>query len=419
MTPEATVRIQRGVARAAALATTALAVLIGRIEGFREGFTDEKVYRLLARNLLDNQFYGYAPGKAVAYRAPGYPFFDAGIRLLNDSQASVRVAQALLAGATVALAAQVAGRVFGELAAAATAVLLLAVGTLASYAGLELSETLATVTLVAGVRVLLAAVDERSAALALGGGVLLGLSILTRPQTLLLLLPLSFVVWLATGAGGRRGLVVAAFALGALGTVLPWTVRNAVRLHAFVPVSTYGGINLWLANNERATGTFRPASEVIDPAEFRRIASLPEAEQDREWYRLAFRFIREHPGRTARNWLRDGYHYVTRGDPVVGSRYRVRGRYRIPRLDDRLLWPVALAGVVAAARRRDRARALVPAIAVAYFVAFFMAFLPLPRFRHGVIPLLAVYAGGGVAYAFSRLRRPAVQRSPGRPTTSR
>jgi 4-amino-4-deoxy-L-arabinose transferase-like glycosyltransferase len=442
-----------GGARAARIAVTVSAALtvalslgIGKIERFRAGAFDEGVYRLHVRNLIDHGFYGYAPGRSIAYRAPGYPFFDAGIRLVNDGQAGVRVAQALLAGLIVLVSARIARRLFGEIAAGITAVLLVAVGTLQTYAAHELSETLATVTLVGAVAAALAAVDRiraapiggagapsdertltrpdpRAPVIAAASGVLLGLSILTRPQTLLLVAPLGLVVAAAAGwrsARWRAGAFVAVFAIA---TVLPWTVRNAVRLHAFVPVSTYGGVNFWLANNERADGRFRTAKTDADPFEFRWIIRLGEVEQDHAWYGLAFRFIREHPGRALVNWFHDGWLFLSDDDDFIAPSYVLRDSVRPPRLDDRILWLGGVAGLALAigpdrGRRRagvrgDRVRASAPAVVVGYFVLFFMLFLPLARFRHGVIPFLAVYAGLALSVAGSEIAR----KRPGRGST--
>lgn len=396
----------------ASAATVAASLLVGKIENFREGFPDEIIYRRLVRNLIEGGFYGYQPGRLVAYRPPGYTFFNAGIRLLNDSQVAVRISQALLAGATVWLAAWIARRLFGDVAGAVTAILLLVGGTLIVYSSFELSETLATATLVAAVAASIAALDRRSLGVAAIAGILFALSALTRPQALLMIAP--FAVWLALAAGPgpwkKRLMVGGGLLLAAILLIAPWTIRNAVRVHAFVPISTYGGEAFFLANNPKADGNFRRTNQVA-PEEYARISALPQGEQEREWTKLALQFIRENPGTALRNWLRDGYFFVTKVDTLIGDNYRIRGRWRPPFLDDRLLWIAAIPGLVAAAVRPGRMRALIPGLLIGYFIAVFMIFLPLPRFRHGVVPFLAVYSGASVALLTSwiaRGRSPAV-----------
>jgi len=64
--------------------------------------------------------------------------------------------------------------------------------------------------------------------------------------------------WLSRGA-----LLVGAMVL----TVAPWTIRNANRMHAFIPVSTNAGATLWSGHNPTANGgpTYAPP-ELLDKA---------------------------------------------------------------------------------------------------------------------------------------------------------
>jgi 4-amino-4-deoxy-L-arabinose transferase-like glycosyltransferase len=399
-------RIPSAVIRVAAGLTVVASLGAGRIERFNPGYFDEGIYRLVAGNMLKHGFYGYEPGVNVAYRAPGYPFFLAGIRWLVDAQWFARSVQALLAGATVMLAAWIAKRLFGPASAAVTAVLLAITGTLAAYASFELSETLATFTLVAAAAVAILAVEHGSTRIGFAAGLLLGLSVLTRPQALVLIPALS--VWLAFSFAVKRRLRAGfALILGAVIAIAPWTIRNAATLDAFVPVSSYGGVSLWLANNPNADGRFRPADQMAGAQEYARISALGEVEEDHEWFRLAFSFMRAHPGSTLRNWVRDAAIFAGSRDTYPRDRLVIRDSWSPPLLDDRVLWPLALAGGLLALRRRW-VLGLLPAVVVASFVAFFMVFLPLARFRHGIQPFLAIYAAAALAWlgaSISRLLR--------------
>jgi 4-amino-4-deoxy-L-arabinose transferase-like glycosyltransferase len=391
-------RLPDVVVRFSAAVTVVASMLAGRIERFSSGYFDEGIYRLLANNLLVHGFYGYEPGGNIAYRAPGYPFFLAGLRWLVDAQWFTRTVQALMAGVTVMLAAWIANRLFGLAAAAVTAALLAITGTLAAYGSFELSETLATFMLVSAAAVALLAFAHDSTRIAWCAGVLLGLSVLTRPQALILIPALA--VWIGFAFGSKRRLRAGfALILGAVIAIAPWTIRNASRLDAFVPVSSYGGVSLWLSNNPHADGHFRPADQMAGPAEYARISALPEVDEDHEWFRLAFAYMRAHPGKTLRNWVRDGAIFAGSRDTYPRDRLVIRESWSPPLLDDRVLWPLALAGGVLALRRRnDRAAALLPAVVVAAFVAFFMVFLPLARFRHGIQPFLAIYAAAALTW---------------------
>ena len=83
---------------------------------------------------------------------------------------------------------------------------------------------------------LLRALAQQSPASWLGVGAVLGLCALVRSEAFLFIpflgLPL---VWM--GVRRKRWLAIAALVVGLTGVILPWTVRNAVVLGAFVPVS--------------------------------------------------------------------------------------------------------------------------------------------------------------------------------------
>jgi hypothetical protein len=99
----------------------------------------------------------------------------------------------------------------------------------------------------------------------LGLGLLLGMLALTRAEAVLVA-----VLLIAIGLLGARKRPWALVALGWVLIVTPWTIRNAIRLNAvnekyaadlptFVPLTLYGPINLALANNPLAEGSFSRA----------------------------------------------------------------------------------------------------------------------------------------------------------------
>jgi 4-amino-4-deoxy-L-arabinose transferase-like glycosyltransferase len=123
-------------------------------------------------------------------------------------------------------------------------------------------------------------------------GALLSASALVRPFSAPLLLGLLLAV-LAVGAGWRRAAVVVAVPLGVVVLVFtPWTIRNAVRLDAFVPSSTNMGDTLCIDHSPGATGEFRWTIHegCADP-------NLPEGERNRANTRLAIEYVVDDPVR--------------------------------------------------------------------------------------------------------------------------
>jgi hypothetical protein len=90
---------------------------------------------------------------------------------------------------------------------------------------------------------------------ALALGLLLGLVALSR-AVFVLFLPF-VLLWAIAIWGVRRRTGYAVFAVAAAGmviTLLPWTARNYVVLHAVVPVQSNGAAVFWAGNNARADG---------------------------------------------------------------------------------------------------------------------------------------------------------------------
>jgi 4-amino-4-deoxy-L-arabinose transferase-like glycosyltransferase len=389
---------------AIALVATVQAAIAG-VNHTRGPFFDERRFQLWATNLSDRGFYGDLPSqqpavaelRTVGYSAyvpPGYPFVLIALRAFGSGTAPIRAAQAILVGITVLAAGYTAFRLFGPIAALLTEVLLVASGVLATYAEFTLSETLSAATLIGSVALATVGIQKRSWRLLLGAGVLLGCSSLVRPQVWLLPIPIGALIFLTTGRRRAALILTAAFVLASFGTIAPWTIRNELRLHAFVPVSTYTWINFWLVNNPGADGRFRLPEHYIGVARVRAIRALPEVPQDDVWRRMAIAWVRAHPAAALKGWVRNEWIFVSHPDPLVQRWYGLAGP-QPPRLDERYFLPVALLTAIGGLFARREWRAMgVSIIVVVYFLAFFALFLPDPRFRVPLIPVIAIFAAG-------------------------
>ncbi len=139
-------------------------------------------------------------------------------------------------------------------------------GALTFYETKLLGDSLATALLLAVLVACDALHDRPSAARGALAGALLSLAALLRPQALLLV-PL-LAAWAARRARAA-GLALAGVAVLVL---LPSTLHNLRAGAGFAPVSDNGGVNFWLANTGKPSGTFRAPSP-----EFGDIARQPEA----------------------------------------------------------------------------------------------------------------------------------------------
>lgn len=250
--------------------------------GWGRAYPDTWQYEAMADNLLAGQGLVVGPG-LEAVRPPLYPLFLLPFRALGgDSRGAALaaiLAQCLLGAAAAALAARLAGFVFGRRAAWTAGLLIAVHPELVLYPALLLSESLA-------VPLTVAALAAAAAGRGKGAGVLAGAAALTRAS----LLPLGVLLaaWLAWTRGGRTAL--AALAACAL-VILPWTLRNRLRLGAWIPVTSKMGHDLYEQFNPQADGGPVEDRMTWPPAEGR-----GEAAQDRFLRGRAWDWIRAHPG---------------------------------------------------------------------------------------------------------------------------
>jgi 4-amino-4-deoxy-L-arabinose transferase-like glycosyltransferase len=198
--------------------------------------------------------HGYPPtnrapgGGPSAFRPPGYPVFLGAVYAVagHEDPAVGRLAGAFLGTLSVALIGLIALRLWGKrvamlaLAIAAVAPPLVILGTAL------ISEALFVPLVLAAVATALEARRRRRRyRWVIATGVLVGLAALTRTNGLILLLP--FVLAVAPERSRRRIGAWApsgALVLAAVLTIVPWTTRNWITLHAFVPISDEIGYTL-------------------------------------------------------------------------------------------------------------------------------------------------------------------------------
>ncbi len=224
---------------------------------------DASNYDRLARSLALG--HGWSMGSS-AYRPPGYPFFlgavyrVVGIPAFADYRrfsaghysgvfggwTDPRLAEACLATITVGLIALLAYQLVGHRAALATLVIgaiylpLIVVGV-----SLMTESLLVPLTLAATNCAVYARNGEGRTRWIVLAGVFAGLSALTRGNGIVVGVALAFVVWTARPRWSRRGLKAPVLLLVVMAlTIMPWTIRNAIAQHAFIPVTTELGATL-------------------------------------------------------------------------------------------------------------------------------------------------------------------------------
>jgi 4-amino-4-deoxy-L-arabinose transferase-like glycosyltransferase len=238
----------------------------------------------------------------TAYRPPGFPAFLAAAHTVlgGNTMADTlgpRLAQCAVGVALVALVGIVAARLFDRRTALVAMTLAALSPVLVVFGSSLISELLFTTLLLAAVAAALRARSAPGAARwAVLAGLLAGAAALTRSQGLLTLPAVALIAWRPRSPAGTIAVVLAGIAV-----VAPWTVRNAVVLHAFVPVSTETGNTLAGTYNDlSANDPLMPAAwhdprlSGLYPA-VRAAHRYSEAGLDRALEHAAVHYVTDHP----------------------------------------------------------------------------------------------------------------------------
>jgi 4-amino-4-deoxy-L-arabinose transferase-like glycosyltransferase len=291
-----------------------VSIVVGTRHSYRP-LSDAADFDRIAQSLANGHGFGNAVVPPAvghsAFRAPVYPaLLSAAYAVFGHSYTAGRVENALIGTLVAAmigvLASQLWGRRVGAVALVIAAIhpTLMLVGS-----SLQLEPLLVFFSLASLAAALQYRRSHRQARWLVACGVLIGLATLTREIGWALLVPVAWLVWTADRERWRDrrrwrlgGLAApAAAVLLSLAVVAPWTIRNAVVMHAFVPVTTTPGIGL--AGTYNQTSYANKSSPALwipayqDPAVAKLILARPhptEVQADRDYRKAAVDFAKHH-----------------------------------------------------------------------------------------------------------------------------
>jgi hypothetical protein len=251
--------------------------------------------------------------------------------------------------------------------------------------------------------------SARSARDACACGLLWGFALMTN-ATLLALLPF-LLVWLALrgerhGPVGRAKRITAEViakpamvAAIALLCCIPWTIRNYYQLHAFVPLRSVFGLQLWLGNNDRGPAQWPGRLHPIDNSAERALyESQGEIAYMHQKMQEGVDFIRSHPLHTAHSIVGRIAATWTAETSTGAMPHPIRDFLRAPGF-----WPgyvlawnlgipiAALAGLIILLRRRNEYAFPVAVFPLIFPVTYYFTLVQ-PRYRHPIDPVLMILA---------------------------
>ena len=398
---------------------------------------DATAYHLLANNLADGRGY-IRPfdfrilhvSRSTAEYPPLFPALLAVPSFLGAKSVDAqRVFLCFVGTGTVVLIGFLGRRVGGPLVGVIGAAVAALYPMLFLSEAVLMAESVYVLLVTAALLLAYRAADSPSPLRFAALGLVIGLSALTRAEGLffavVLVIPLALGIRsLAT----KRRLLLAGIAVAvAVLVVVPWTIRNAVRLHAFVPISNnigtaVDGANCDLTYSGSQIGLWRETFSQFGASARR----LPQAQACFEGFDIGRRGFEE--AEVANKHRSDGIRYardhLSRAPLVVTVRelrtwglYAPRQQIDFESLEGRpkrwqgvgtvmywVLLPLAAVGVVLLIRRRVRVWPLLSAgVVVALTTALTYG---QQRFRVAAEPSLVVLAAVSAAAVVGYRRRP-------------
>jgi hypothetical protein len=365
-------------------------------------------------------YIGYLTGQATAYYPIGYPALLAAVYFVvlhTPIPDNLMLATALLhvavGTASVALV-HLVGR-----AMAGVRVGLLAAGLLALFPNIiyQVSSVQLETVFIGVVLAALAVIVTHdwqagppSTRRLVAFGAALGAAVLVRPFAAVLLVGLAGAL-LTMRLGWRRtawGVAVPVLMVVALST--PWTIRNAVHMHAFIPSSTNMGDTLCIDRNLDAMGGFRFADHdgCVDP-------HLPEVERNTGNTKKAIQFVRDHPGREllqigrrARLMFLDDHDGIEAVQTLGGGPFLPpRGAELASTVGDRYFYVVvalAVLGLPAHLRRDRRPQRLIVLSGLVGLLVIPLLLWGNPRFHLPLAPFIVLSAAMTIDALWTRVR---------------
>ncbi len=359
----------------------------------------------------------------TSFYPPGYPAFIAVVAWTvwhtpipdGGLVRAIEYVQAIIGALTILLVFMLTRRVFDIRTALIAATIVAFYPNLVTItATLQLETVFIALSLLAVLVLVPAASGEDTRVVRLvAGGALTGAVALVRPTIALIVLAFLVTRWIAGSPWRKLMRDFALVTIAMIAIILPWTIRNAVALHAFVPVSTGIGPALCMSRNQEATGG-------LDTTILVRQCSAPDqkfapgtgdTEVNSYATKHAIRWVAAHPLEEVKFWWWRtdlAYRHDTSGIDQYERLMSRRARRTADAVSDDasfIVLGLALIGAVIVVTGRRPARGVFLVATTLAFAAVPAILFGDPRYRVPAEPLFAILAAVPLAFCFAALTR--------------
>ena len=243
-------------------------------------------------------------------------------------------------------------------------------------------------------------------------GLLWGLTLMTN-ATLLAVLPflLGWLWYRARKENRRIAQQVALTCAVAALCCVPWTIRNYRAFHAFIPMRSILGLQLWIGNNDLTEDIFRGnLHPIYNEHERAHYIDVGEIAYMREKQQLAIPYMLTHPGRELHLsylrfvslWAGGAIHPI---DDFLGTQ---DAWFRFVLTVNVFVALCTLAGAIILFAQRNACAFPVVAFPLLFPWAYYLT-LSLPRYRLPIDPILMLLTAVTIAAAWEKFVRRAQQ----------
>ncbi len=235
----------------------------------------------------------------------------------------------------------------------------------------------------------------------MGYGALWAFGSMVNPAVISVLPALAlWAIWPLRHRFASAGRLVVASSLIFAAGIMPWTVRNYVVFHKFIPFRSNFALELWLGNNPAVPDSWAPwLHPNDDPAEAAKYVSMTEIPYMQEKQQEAWRFIRTHPLETLNFTLhRFSNNWIGLDQPPAEIWNHVPLKVKLIIFGDSVFPLLSLMGVLFAYRSNNEAAGPLASVMLFFPLIFYITHSS-SRYRHPIDPVMVVLAVYAVAYS--------------------